>query len=187
MASYSMPAPRSNKWLDQFLFFFVELPWKSIFLYPPSFGLGLSAAYASAQWAQHNGVLPAVPSWLVGASFEYIYIASVGIASYIKDQRWFYGVNIFALICSIIYVTLHAADRYGLLAGMTSATALWVFALVHGIPLATLNFTYSMLVHQYKSQLQQEIEMFPFQCDECGRRFRSQNALNGHQKRHPRT
>jgi hypothetical protein len=102
-------------------------------------------------------------------------------------------VNLVAVLSSVIYVTLHSAERYGLLDTFGSAGWLWAFSLIHGLPLATLNFFYGLLVHSHLKGIAEEeaaeqqaaaaaAAAVAHKCDWCGTGFASPAAVNGHKK-----
>ena len=175
----------------------VQLPIQGALKYGPSVLLGLPAAYASAMFAQHMDIFPGGLGWAVGVAFEWLYLGSLAMSGQLKTSRWFHVLNGLAVFTSILFVMLHAADKYGLLVGLDgqdgwSVAALWFFALVHAAPLAGLNWIYNTLIHQHdKDQGQDALDQAnqsQFTCPDCGwvPPLGHQNpaaALNGH-KRH---
>lgn len=161
----ALPAPTETMW-NRFRFAWLQMPWEGMMLYGPNAGLALPAAYASAQFAQHGGVFPAALGWMIGISFEWMYIGSLALASRLRDSKLFNLVNALAVLTSIVYVTLFAADAYGSLGTLMNlkymigtvevAPFKWFFAVVHAAPLAGLNYLYSRMLHQHGLQGQSE-------------------------------
>lgn len=164
--------------------FAVRIPWQGVFLYGPQLCLGLSAAYASAQFAGHHKVFPFPFNVMIGVAFEWTYVGTLVVAGSHKDIIWYKVVNVIAVAASIIYVTLHASEMYGLLDSLTTPTWMLVFSLIHGVPLAFLNFVYGLLIHHYLRAVALEKAATKYKCTECDAAFPTPQARNGHMKTH---
>lgn len=182
MTSSFLELPRVPKTsLGRMWWMLVQVPWRGLALYTPQALLALPAAYASSQFAEHQGVFPPPFNIMLGIAFEYVYLGTLAVAGAQRKNHWYTIVNAVAVLTSVCYVTLHAANKYELF-GQPTTMMLWFFALIHGLPLAGLNFTYGLLVHNHLSTIAEQEALIAFKCLKCGSGFKSQNALNGHQK-----
>lgn len=161
----------------------VAVPWRGLGLYSPQALLALPAAYASSQFAAHYGVFPFPFNIMLGIAFEWVYLGTLAVAGAQKRNTWYVVVNAVAVLTSIAYVTLHAADRYQLF-GQPDRMMLWFFALMHGVPLAGLNFFYGLLVHSHLKAIAEEDAKTKYKCEICGLGFPSEPAKRGHMKAH---
>lgn len=168
--------------LRRLWWFLVAVPWRGLGLYLPQALLALPAAYASSQFAAHANVFPPPFNIMLGVAFEWTYLGTLAVAGASTDNYWYKIVNGVAVITSIIYVTLHAAERYGLLAALTSDWWKLAFSLIHGIPLAGLNFVYGLLIHNHLKVVADQEALTAHKCPYCGLGFKSPAAVNGHQK-----
>lgn len=168
--------------LQRIWWMLVTVPYRALGLYTPNGLLAIPAAYASSQWAAHRGVFPPPFNMMLGIAFEWVYLGTLAVAGALPRNRWFVTVNAIAVVSSVIYVTLHAADKYGQLDKLTSSGWQWTFAVIHGLPLAVLNFCYSMLVHTYLRHVNETEALVAHKCPWCGQGFKSPAAVNGHQK-----
>lgn len=176
------PFPKST--LSRIWWRYGKIPWRGLGLYSPQALLALPAAYASAQFAAHHGVFPMPFNIMLGVAFEWTYIGTLTVAGTMKDNTWYKIVNAMAVISSIVYVTLHAADKYGLLDNLTSPLWLLFFSLIHGVPIASLNYVYGLLVHHHLRAVADAEAAVRYKCEECGEGFRTPQARNGHMKCH---
>jgi hypothetical protein len=148
----------------------------------PMFLLAVPAAYGVGAFAYEK--YPYGIALIAGAGFEAAYMGAIAFADQRFDQdawskRLWWSVNLAAVLCSALVNVLFAAG--GLFAAITPEDV------VHGAPLAILNFLYALLLHRNATKAG-EIERKTaaderFKCDRCGRGFASPNRLNGH-KRH---
>lgn len=181
MTTTSLPTMPSGT-LGRFWWYVVQVPYRALGLYTPQALLALPAAYASSQFAAHHDVFPFPFNVMLGIAFEWTYLGTLAVAGASTDSKWYKIVNAVAVATSIIYVTLHAAERYGLLKDLTTDLWLLFFAAVHGVPLALLNFVYGLLVHSHLRAVAEVEALTAFKCPHCGQGFRSQAAANGHLK-----
>lgn len=109
----------------------------------PAALVALPAAYGSAMFSQ----TVYEPPWnaAIGIGVESCYIGLILFAR-TKSRKTFVMTALAALLCSVIYNTLHAAEVKGLLANQAWFVE-WVLALLHGSPLPLLGFSYFMLLH----------------------------------------
>ena len=168
--------------LRRLWWFLVAIPWRGLGLYSPQALLALPAAYASSQFAKHADVFPVPYNIMLGVAFEWVYLGVLAVAGASTDNHWYKIVNGVAVLTSIIYVTLHAAERYGLLANLTSNWWKLLFSLIHGVPLAGLNFVYGLLIHNHLQGVAEKEAAVAYKCPFCGIGFKSPAAVNGHQK-----
>lgn len=168
--------------LKRLWWYFVQVPWRGLGLYSPQALLALPAAYASSQFAAQHDVFPFPFNVMLGIAFEWTYLGTLAVAGSSTDNRWYKLVNGVAVVTSVIYVTLHAADKYGLLTGLTEWYFLLFFSIIHGVPIAGLNFVYGLLVHHHLKGMNDAIAAVAFKCDWCGQGFKSPAAVNGHKK-----
>lgn len=192
--------------LRRFWWWSAQIPWRGLGLYSPQALLALPAAYASSQFAAHHNVFPFPFNIMLGIAFEWTYIGTLAVAGALSTNKWYKAVNGAAVFASIVFVTLHAADKYGLLESLTSPAWMLFFSLIHAVPLAGLNFVYGLLVHNHlgaiakyeeaerKEEKKKEEEerkrreaeeaAVRYKCLTCGAGFPTTNALNGHMKTH---
>jgi hypothetical protein len=180
MTAYALPKMPDNT-LQRIWWYFVAVPWRGLGLYSPQALLALPAAYASSQFAAHYDVFPAPFNYMLGVAFEWVYLGTLAVAGAQKKNHWYIVVNGVAVVTSICYVTLHAANQYQLF-GNPSIAMLWFFAVMHGVPLAGLNFFYGLLVHSHLKNMAEEEAQTAHKCETCGQGFKSPAALNGHRK-----
>lgn len=180
-SSLALPALPSGT-LQRLWWMIVGIPYRALGLYSPQALLALPAAYASSQFAAHAGVFPAPFNVMLGIAFEWVYLGTLAVAGASTDSRWYKIVNGTAVATSVIYVTLHAAERYGLLAHATGTGWLMLFSLIHGVPLAVLNFVYGLLIHNHLKLADEAAQLVAHKCPYCGTGFKSPAAVNGHQK-----
>lgn len=109
----------------------------------PAALVALPAAYGSAMFSQ----TVYEPPWnaAIGIGVESCYIGLILFARK-KSRKTFVMTALAALLCSVIYNTLHAAEVKGLLANQAWFID-WLLALLHGSPLPLLGFSYFMLLH----------------------------------------
>lgn len=178
---------RGAGWGAEALWTYIKVPAVGALRYGPTAALALAAAYASAKFAQHATIFPAPLAWLIGISFEWLYLGSLAMSAALKNSKYFRPVNLGGMIVSIIYGTLYAADKYGILAGVVNADLwgiplAWLFALIHAAPLAGMNFLYNSLIHEYHVEQQKEADKERYKCAVCKRGFESMNGFNGHKR-----
>lgn len=148
----------------------------------PMFLLAVPAAYGVGAFAYDK--YPFAVAIIAGAGFEAAYMGAIAFADQQLEQDntskylW-WALNVAAVACSaLINVLYSAGGTFG---------AIGPEDVVHGAPLAILNFLYAMLLHRNATQsmkverLTAEENKFP--CVKCGRGFATANRLNGH-KRH---
>jgi len=160
----------------------ISVPWRGLGLYLPQALLALPAAYASSQFAAHYQVFPSPFNIMLGIAFEWVYLGTLAVAGASTDNDWYKIVNGVAVVTSIIYVTLHAANKYGLLDSLVSPFWKFIFSLIHGVPLAGLNFVYGLLIHNHLKVVAETEALTAYKCPYCGLGFKSPAAVNGHQK-----
>jgi hypothetical protein len=169
--------------LSRIWWMLVAVPWRGLGLYSPQALLALPAAYASSQFAKHAGVFPPPFNIMLGVAFEWVYLGTLAVAGTLVDNTWYKVVNGAGVFTSVIYVTLHAAERYGLLESLTGWGWKLAFSIIHGVPLAGLNFVYGLLIHNHATLVAQHAASTAFKCPYgCGAGFKSAAACNGHQK-----
>lgn len=168
--------------LQRIWYMLVAVPYRALGLYLPQALLALPAAYASSQFAAHSGVFPPPFNIMLGIAFEWVYLGTLAVAGASTDNYWYKIVNGTAVVTSIIYVTLHAAERYGLLEEATGRGWLIIFSLIHGVPLAALNFVYGLLIHNHLRIADEQAALTAHKCPWCQQGFKSPAAVNGHQK-----
>lgn len=141
---------------------------------PAAWGVG---AFAAAKY-------PTAIAVIAGAGFEAAYMGAIAFADQQLEQDntskylW-WALNLAAVACSaLINVLYSAGGTFG---------AIELEDVVHGAPLAILNFLYAMLLHRNATQSmaieRKAAEESKFPCPKCGRGFATANRLNGH-KRH---
>jgi hypothetical protein len=150
----------------------------------PMFLLAVPAAWGVGAFA--NERYPMLVAIVAGAGFEASYMGAVAFADQQLAQddwskRLWWALNIAAVACSaLINVLFSAGGKFG------SITAEDV---VHGAPLAILNFLYALLLHRNATkgveQERKHADENRYPCTKCGRGFSTPNRLNGH-KRHCR-
>lgn len=171
-----------NRTLDRLWWYWIQVPWRGLGLYSPQALLALPASYASSQFASHHNVFPFPFNIMLGIAFEWVYMGTLAVAGAQKKNTWYVVVNGVAVLTSIIYVTLHAADRYGALDQLQGMGWNWFFAAVHGVPLAGLNFVYGLLIHHHLRAVADQEALIAHKCQWCGQGFKSPAAVNGHMK-----
>ncbi len=109
----------------------------------PAALVAIPAAIGSAEFSRRVYQEP----WniAIGLGIESCYIGLILFARN-KGFRAYLTTALTALICGVIYNTLHAAEVEGLL-GSVGWQWEWVLAFVHGSPLSILGFSYFMLLH----------------------------------------
>jgi len=109
----------------------------------PAALVAIPAAIGSAEFSRRVYQEP----WniAIGLGIESCYIGLILFARN-KGFRAYLTTALTALICGVIYNTLHAAEMEGLL-GSVGWQWEWVLAFVHGSPLSILGFSYFMLLH----------------------------------------
>lgn len=185
MTVFALPRVPSGT-LNRLWWYLVSVPWRGLGLYFPQALLALPAAYASSQFAKSHDVFPFPFNVMLGIAFEWVYLGTLAVAGAQTDSQWYKIVNGVAVVTSIIYVTLHAASMYGLFDDVQSKLVLWIFAIIHGVPLAGLNFVYGMLVHHHLRAVARVEELTAYKCPWCEQGFKSPSAVNGHQKGCPK-
>jgi hypothetical protein len=115
----------------------------------PAALVALPAAYGSAQFSQSVYE----PPWnaAIGIGIEGCYIGLILFAQK-KSRRAFLMTALSALVCSIIYNTLHAAEVKGLLKEQAWFIE-WGLSFLHGTPLPLLGFSYFMLLHSSSDEI----------------------------------
>lgn len=150
----------------------------------PMFLLAVPASYGVGAFADVR--YPVLIAIIAGAGFEAAYMGAVAFADQQLDQdRWSMGLwwvlNVGAVASSALINVLFSAG--GLFAQITYEDV------VHGAPLAVLNFLYALLLHQNATRTaaadRKTAEENKYPCLKCGRGFATVNRLNGH-KRHCR-
>lgn len=143
---------------------------------PAAWGVG---AFAAAKY-------PPIIAIVAGAGFEAAYMGAIAFADQQLDQDdWskalWWGLNLAAVACSALINVLFSAG--GTFAAITAED------IVHGAPLAILNFLYALLLHRNATRAhadeRQRVADEKFKCPKCNRGFATVNRLNGH-KRHCR-
>ncbi len=181
---------RGTGWLSDWQWSYLQVPATGALRYGPSAALAVAAAYASAQFAQHHTIFPNWLAWLIGIAFEWLYLGSLAMSAALRNSKYFRPVNLGGMTVSIIYGTLYAADKYGVLAGVVGAEVwgmplAWLFALLHAAPLAGMNFLYNSLIHEYHKEQQAEADKTKVRCGMCKRGWESMNGFNGHKRSCP--
>lgn len=162
----------------------VQIPIDGVKIFPPVFLLAVAASYASAQFAGHHNVFPPPLNWAQAIAFEWVYIGTLRMAASQKG-RWFFVVLLAGALTSVIYITLYAASRYGIMGQVRALLPIeWypfvelivtaVLILAHGVPLTAVNVVYGFLIDQY---LRERQYVCPYG---CGSAFKSEPALRGH-------
>jgi hypothetical protein len=175
----------------------LQIPWQGVKLYPTVCLLAISAAYASSQFAGHNGLFPL--NYAQAIAFELVYLGAIAMAH--TTNQWFKPVVISGACTSALYVTLYALQHYGVMTQVEALSdPLWYpyvalgvtigLALIHGVPLTGLGLLYNFLIHQHLRELDaQERERqlrAQYTCPNgCGASFLSEPALRGHKAHCP--
>jgi len=170
-----MPA----QWHWKIWYMLVSLPWYAIRTYPPIFLIASSAAYASSQFAAHKGVFPAPFNVMQAIAFEWVYLGAIALAS--RKTLWFYATVSAGAFTSMLYIFLHSANVYGLLDGLPPVW-LFVFAMVHAVPLVVVGLSYMVLFHVNARATHDEAAQTAHKCDWCNRGFKSPSAVNAHKQ-----
>ncbi len=148
----------------------------------PMFLLAVPAAWGVGAFAAEK--YPPLIAIIAGAGFEAAYMGAIAFADQqLEQDRWsrvlWWALNLAAVACSALINVLFAAG--GMFASITSEDV------VHGAPLAVLNFLYALLLHRNATKahaIERKREADErFKCGRCGRGFDNVNKLNGH-KRH---
>lgn len=148
----------------------------------PMFLLAVPAAWGVGAFADAR--YPLLIAVVAGAGFEASYMGAVAFADQQLEQdvwskRLWWALNVAAVACSALINVLFSAG--GLFSAITPED------IVHGAPLAVLNFLYALLLHRNATRgLAQERAQAAesrYPCLKCGRGFATVNRLNGH-KRH---
>ena len=189
IGSLSLPK-KAYGWSADFVWSYITVPLVGALRYGPSAALAVAAAYASAQFAQHYTIFPVWLSWLIGIAFEWLYLGSLAMSAALRQSKYFRPVNLGGMIVSIIYGTLYAADKYGVLSGVVGAELYgvplaWLFALIHAAPLAGMNFLYNSLIHEYHKEQQADADKTRVKCGICKRGWENMNGFNGHKRSCP--
>lgn len=148
----------------------------------PMFLLAVPAAYGVGAFAYAK--YPFLVAIIAGAGFEAAYMGAIAFADQQLEQDttskvlW-WALNVAAVACSALINVLYSA-------GGTFGAIEWE-DVVHGAPLAILNFLYALLLHRNATRAmaveRKVAEENKFTCARCGRGFATPNRLNGH-KRH---
>lgn len=169
-----------DDWVWKIWYALVALPWHAIRTYPPIFLIASSAAYASSQFAAHNGVFPIPFNYMQAIAFEWVYLGAIALAS--RKTRWFYITVGAGAFTSMLYIFLHSASVYGLLDGLP-AVWLFVFAMVHAMPLTVVGVSYMVLFHIHAAATKEEEDQTAHKCPYgCGKGFKSPFAVNAHKQ-----
>lgn len=148
----------------------------------PMFLLAVPAAWGVGAFAGER--YPTLIAIIAGAGFEACYMGAIAFADQQLEQdsvsKWLWWVlNVAAVACSALINVLFSAG--GLFSAITPED------IVHGAPLAVLNFLYALLLHRNATRGMAEerktAEENRYPCPKCGRGFATVNRLNGH-KRH---
>lgn len=150
----------------------------------PMFLLAVPAAWGVGAFAYEK--YPLIIAAIAGAGFEATYMGAIAFADQQLDQDemskylW-WALNIAAVACSALINVLYSS-------GGTFNAIEWE-DIVHGAPLAVLNFLYALLLHRNAATSiatdRKAAADERFKCAKCGRGFSTVNRLNGH-KRHCR-
>jgi hypothetical protein len=150
----------------------------------PMFLLAVPAAWGVGAFAYAK--YPLAVAIIAGSGFEAAYMGAVAFADQQLEQdawskRLWWSLNVAAVTCSALINVLYSAG--GVFLSIT-----WE-DVVHGAPLAILNFLYALLLHRNatKAVAQERARAVAeqYKCPKCGRGFETVNRLNGH-KRHCR-
>lgn len=148
----------------------------------PMFLLAVPAAYGVGAFADEK--YPWLVAVIAGAGFEAAYMGAIAFADQQLDQdKWskalWWLLNVAAVACSALINVLFAAG--GTFAAISPED------IVHGAPLAILNFLYALLLHRNATKAgevnRKQIADEKYKCERCGRGFATVNQKNGH-KRH---
>lgn len=142
----TLPTQRSDSWFDWLIWRLVALPWHAIKVYPPVLLIASSAAYASSEFAAHSGVFPFPFNIMQAIAFEWVYLGALALAGS-QRGKWFYTTVAFGALTSALYMFLHAADRYGLLAMADGPGWRVFYAACHALPLTLVGVSYMLLIH----------------------------------------
>ena len=98
-------------------------------------------------------------------------------------SKWlWWALNVAAVACSALINVLYSAG------GMFSAIT--IEDIVHGAPLAVLNFLYALLLHRNTTRAisagLRQADAEKEKCEWCGRGFGNRNRLNGHKRHCPK-
>lgn len=148
----------------------------------PMFLLAVPAAWGVGAFAYAK--YPLIVAIIAGSGFEAAYMGAIAFADQQLDQdnvsKWlWWALNGAAVACSALINVLYSA-------GGTFGAIEWE-DVVHGAPLAILNFLYALLLHRNATRAmaaeQHAAAENKYPCPRCGRGFATVNRLNGH-KRH---
>jgi hypothetical protein len=90
-------------------------------------------------------------NWFTGAGVESCYIGLILFARK-KSLKSFLRTALMALLCGVVYNSLHAAEVSDLLQEQNSLVK-WSLSIVHGSPLSLLAFSYFLLLHASSDSL----------------------------------
>lgn len=174
----SLPFPKMPaQWHLKLWYILISLPWYAIRTYPPIFLIASSAAYASSQFAAHKGVFPVPFNIMQAIAFEWVYLGAIALAS--RKTNWFYFTVGSGAFTSMLYIFLHSASVYGLLDGLPPFW-LFVFAMVHALPLTVVGVSYMVLFHVNARANKDEAALTAHKCPYCDKGFKSPFAVNAH-------
>jgi hypothetical protein len=147
----------------------------------PMFLLAVPASYGVGAFADVR--YPFLVAVIAGAGFEAAYMGAVAFADQQLDQdTWSVGLwwvlNVGAVASSALINVLFSAG--GFFAQITYED------IVHGAPLAVLNFLYALLLHRNATRTavaeRKTAEDNKYPCPRCGRGFPTPNKRNGHMR-----
>lgn len=159
--------------------FYKRINWVWWLIRIPMLLLALPSAYGVGAFA--GEYLPSPWHQLAGMAFESAYIGAIAIADQqVADDpqmRYLWWlVNLFAVIFSVLSNLLFFAGG--------SYSQITPEIVTHAVPNAVLGFLYSLLVHEYTTQLankhRKEFMERPYSCKHCGARYARIKQLNGH-------
>lgn len=165
--------------------FFRAINWIWWIQRAPMFLLAVPASYGVGAFTYER--YPLLVAIVAGAGFEAAYLGAIAFADQQLRQdkaskALWWGLNIAAVACSALINVLYAAG--GMFIQITAED------LVHGAPLAVINFLYALLLHRNATRAvaedMQRAEEEKEKCEWCGRGFGNRNRLNGHKRHCPK-
>lgn len=191
MTVFAFPKQRNDSIVAQLQWWFIDLPWHGLKVYPPVLLIAASAAYASSKFAEQHGIFPFPFNIMQAIAFEWVYLGALALAGN-KRGFWFYATVLLGAFTSALYMFLHAATQNQWLEQFTGPDALFLFALAHALPLTMVGVSYMLLIHvhvqdeQEKQAAHEQAERDKVTCKYCGQVCKNQAAEYSHYRTCPK-
>lgn len=169
--------------IDSYWQLYKRVNWVWWIIRIPMLLLAAPSAYGVAGFAAEY--LPSPWNELAGAAFESAYIGAIALADQqaTTSKYLWWIVNFAAVVFSVLSNLLFFAHGY--YANITPEIV------THALPNALLGFLYSLLVHEYSTNLamkhrtledanRKELIEKPFKCEFCEARYATAKQRNGH-------